>query len=175
MTMPELALRFILQHPAVSTVIPGMRKLRHVEAEPGGERRPGRCRAPLMDELRRHRWDRWIDIPSDGCEWPYGLWYTDLLPEDPKEPAVKEGIHPKYHEIEARCACGATWKTRSTKPELHLEICNNCHPFFTGRQKLIDTEGRVERFTKRFGVQTSESRKAAAKTKKTEKTAAAAK
>ena len=76
---------------------------------------------------------------------------------------MKEGIHPKYHEIEARCACGATWKTRSTKPELHLEICNNCHPFFTGRQKLVDTEGRVERFTKRFGVQTSESRKAAAK------------
>ena len=80
---------------------------------------------------------------------------------------MKEGIHPKYHEIEARCACGATWKTRSTKPELHLEICNNCHPFFTGRQKLVDTEGRVERFTKRFGVQTSESRKAAAKTAKT--------
>ena len=69
---------------------------------------------------------------------------------------MKEGIHPKYHDIEARCACGATWKTRSTKPELHLEICNNCHPFFTGRQKLIDTEGRVERFTKRFGAQTSE-------------------
>ena len=80
--------------------------------------------------------------------------------------SVKEGIHPKYHEIEARCACGATWKTRSTKPELHLEICNNCHPFFTGRQKLVDTEGRVERFTKRFGAQTSESRKAAAKAKK---------
>ena len=68
---------------------------------------------------------------------------------------MKEGIHPKYHEIEASCACGATWKTRSTKPELHLEICNNCHPFFTGRQKLVDTEGRVERFTKRFGAQTS--------------------
>src|SRR5437763_9568672 len=95
--------------------------------------------------------------------------------QDPKEQAVKEGIHPKYHDIEARCACGATWKTRSTKPELHLEICNNCHPFFTGRQKLIDTEGRVERFTKRFGVQTSETRKAAAKTAKTAKTAAAKK
>ena len=60
-------------------------------------------------------------------------------------------------------ASAATWTTRSTKNELHLEICNNCHPFFTGRQKLIDTEGRVERFTKRFGAQTSESRKAAAK------------
>ena len=83
-----------------------------------------------------------------------------------KEPVVKEGIHPKYFDVEARCACGATWKTRSTKQELHLEICNNCHPFFTGRQKLIDTEGRVERFTKRFGAQTVESRKQAAKSKK---------
>ena len=79
---------------------------------------------------------------------------------------MKEGIHPKYYDVEARCACGATWKTRSTKPELHLEICSNCHPFFTGKQKLIDTEGRVERFTKKFGAQTSESRKNAAKAKK---------
>jgi len=63
---------------------------------------------------------------------------------------VKEGIHPKYHNVEARCACGATWQTRSTKHELHLEICSNCHPFFTGRQKLIDTEGRVDRFNKRY-------------------------
>jgi large subunit ribosomal protein L31 len=84
-----------------------------------------------------------------------------------KELDVKEGIHPKYKEVDVRCACGATWKTRSTKDELRLEICSQCHPFFTGRQKLIDTEGRVERFTKKFGVQTSESRKAAAKAKKT--------
>lgn len=83
-----------------------------------------------------------------------------------EEHAVKEGIHPKYYEVEARCACGNTFKTRSTKPELHLEICSNCHPFFTGRQKLIDTEGRVERFTKKFGAQTSESRKKAEKAKK---------
>ena len=62
---------------------------------------------------------------------------------------MKEGIHPKYDEVEVRCACGNTFKTRSTKPELHLEICSACHPFFTGRQKLIDTEGRVERFTKK--------------------------
>jgi large subunit ribosomal protein L31 len=74
---------------------------------------------------------------------------------------VRAGIHPKYFEVEVRCACGNTFKTRSTKPELHLEICNQCHPFFTGRQKLIDTEGRVERFTKRFGSQTAEARKAA--------------
>src|SRR3954464_3440186 len=77
--------------------------------------------------------------------------------------AVKPGIHPKYFDVEARCACGATFKTRSTKPELHLEICSACHPFFTGRQKLIDTEGRVERFTKKYGAQTSEQRKTAAK------------
>ena len=85
---------------------------------------------------------------------------------------MKPGIHPKYFDVEARCACGNTFKTRSTKPELHLEICSNCHPFFTGRQKLIDTEGRVERFTKRFGAQSLEGRKTqtaankAAKTKK---------
>ncbi len=64
---------------------------------------------------------------------------------------MKQGIHPEYHEVEVRCACGATWHTRATKDELHLEICSNCHPFFTGRQKLIDTEGRVERFTKKYG------------------------
>jgi large subunit ribosomal protein L31 len=87
---------------------------------------------------------------------------------------VKEGIHPKYYEVEVRCACGATWKTRSTKPELRLEICSNCHPFFTGRQKLIDTEGRVERFTKKYGAQTSESRKQAAKAKKAAKAQPAA-
>jgi large subunit ribosomal protein L31 len=90
--------------------------------------------------------------------------------------AVKEGIHPKYQVVEVRCACGNTFKTRSTKPELHLEICSACHPFFTGRQKLIDTEGRVERFTKKFGAQTSEQRKTAAKAvKATKATAATAK
>ena len=79
---------------------------------------------------------------------------------------MKPDIHPKYVKANVHCACGATWETRSTKPEIRLEICSNCHPFFTGRQKLIDTEGRVERFTKKFGAQTSESRKKAAKSKK---------
>jgi large subunit ribosomal protein L31 len=84
---------------------------------------------------------------------------------------VKQGIHPKYEEVEVRCACGNTFKTRSTKPELHLEICSACHPFFTGRQKLIDTEGRVERFTKKFGAQTSAQRKTAATAAKAAKKA----
>jgi large subunit ribosomal protein L31 len=82
---------------------------------------------------------------------------------------VKDGIHPQYHEVEARCACGSTFQTKSTKPELHLEICSACHPFFTGRQKLIDTEGRVERFTKKFGAQTVEQRKQAAAAAKAKK------
>ena len=88
---------------------------------------------------------------------------------------MKEGIHPDYHEVEVRCACGTTWKTHSTKKELHLEICSSCHPFFTGRQKLIDTEGRVERFTKRFGAQTAEARKQATKAVKAAKAAKPAK
>src|SRR5687767_12261179 len=88
---------------------------------------------------------------------------------------VKEGIHPTYQEVDARCACGNTFKTRSTKPELHLEICSACHPFFTGRQKLIDTEGRVERFNKKFGLQTSEQRKTAEKAAKATKAATAKK
>jgi large subunit ribosomal protein L31 len=88
---------------------------------------------------------------------------------------VKPGIHPKYQEVEVRCACGNTFKTRSTKTELHLEICNMCHPFFTGKQKLIDTEGRVERFTKRFGTQTTEERKKVAAATKATKAAKATK
>ena len=80
-----------------------------------------------------------------------------------RETIMKDGIHPQYQEVDVHCACGATWKTRSTRKDLHLEICSNCHPFFTGRQKLIDTEGRVDRFTKKFGAQTVEQRKTAAK------------
>lgn len=63
---------------------------------------------------------------------------------------MKSGIHPKYHEVTVTCACGETFRTRSTNPELRLEICSKCHPFFTGRQKLIDSAGRVERFEKRY-------------------------
>ena len=88
---------------------------------------------------------------------------------------MKPSIHPKYHEVTVWCACGHSWKTHSTKPELHLEICSNCHPFFTGRQKLIDTEGRVERFTKRFGAQSATARKDADKATKAAKAAKASK
>ena len=79
---------------------------------------------------------------------------------------MKPALHPEYHEVTVHCACGATWQTRSTKKDLHLEICSNCHPFFTGRQKLIDTEGRVDRFTKKYGAQTVEKQMTAAKAAK---------
>ncbi len=72
---------------------------------------------------------------------------------------MRADIHPQYHEVDVRCACGATWKTRSTRQELHLDICSSCHPFFTGRQKLVDTEGRVERFMKKYGKVTVEGRR----------------
>ena len=64
---------------------------------------------------------------------------------------MKPGVHPEYDEIEVRCACGNTFKTRSTKKEMRLEICSACHPFFTGKQKLVDTAGMVERFERRYG------------------------
>jgi large subunit ribosomal protein L31 len=67
---------------------------------------------------------------------------------------MKSGIHPEYHEVEVHCACGQSFKTRSTKTELRLEICSNCHPFYTGKQKLIDTAGMVEKFERRYGKQT---------------------
>jgi len=95
--------------------------------------------------------------------------YTFFFVPVAEELTVKPGIHPKYHDVEVRCACGNTFKTKSTKPELHLEICSACHPFFTGRQKLIDTEGRVDRFTKRFGAQSVEARKAQATANKAAK------
>jgi len=63
---------------------------------------------------------------------------------------VKSGIHPKYYDVEITCACGATYKTRSTRKSINVEICSNCHPFFTGKQKLIDTAGRVERFLRKY-------------------------
>jgi len=66
---------------------------------------------------------------------------------------MKEGIHPTYQKAVVRCACGETFETRSTKPDIRVEICSKCHPFFTGKQKLVDTGGRVEKFKKRFGLQ----------------------
>jgi large subunit ribosomal protein L31 len=64
---------------------------------------------------------------------------------------MKQKIHPKYVETTVTCGCGNTWKTRSTKEKIHVEICSNCHPFYTGQQRLVDTAGRVEKFQRKYG------------------------
>ncbi len=64
---------------------------------------------------------------------------------------MKEKIHPEYKEAKVICACGETFTTRSTKPLIKVDICSKCHPFYTGKQKIVDTEGRVEKFMKKYG------------------------
>ena len=68
---------------------------------------------------------------------------------------MKKDIHPSYKLMKVNCACGNTFETRSTTKELRLEICGACHPFFTGKERLIDTAGRVERFKRRYGTKTA--------------------
>ncbi len=65
---------------------------------------------------------------------------------------MKAKIHPEYVEATVHCACGNTWETRATKPQLRVEVCSRCHPFFTGEQRIVDTAGRVERFKRRYGM-----------------------
>ena len=66
---------------------------------------------------------------------------------------MKEGIHPEYKEAVVKCHCGETFTTRSTREKINVEICSKCHPFYTGKQKLVDSGGRVEKFRKRFGIE----------------------
>lgn len=66
---------------------------------------------------------------------------------------MKEGIHPKYEEATVTCACGEVFKTRSVKSDIRVEVCSKCHPFYTGKQKLVDAGGRVDRFKKRFNIE----------------------
>jgi len=81
---------------------------------------------------------------------------------------MKENIHPEYDDCLVICACGNTFKTRSTKKEIRVEICSQCHPFYTGRQKLIDSAGRVEKFRKKYAAPAlgAAVKKSAPKTKK---------
>jgi large subunit ribosomal protein L31 len=68
---------------------------------------------------------------------------------------MKAGIHPTYGEATVRCSCGNTFTTRSTSSDLHVELCSECHPFYTGKQKLVDTGGRIDRFERRYGKRKS--------------------
>ena len=65
---------------------------------------------------------------------------------------MKKDIHPKYQTVSVRCGCGNTFETKSTAKEIHAEICSQCHPFYTGKQKFVDTAGRIERFKKKYGM-----------------------
>ena len=65
---------------------------------------------------------------------------------------MKRDIHPNYVEITVTCGCGSTFKTRSTGKDLHLDVCSQCHPFYTGKQKLVDTAGRVDKFRQKYGI-----------------------
>jgi large subunit ribosomal protein L31 len=73
---------------------------------------------------------------------------------------VKKGIHPKYGPSKISCACGNVIETKSTKPEMKIEVCSVCHPFFTGKQRVVDTTGRVEKFKKRYGLDKAKEEKA---------------
>lgn len=88
---------------------------------------------------------------------------------------MQEGIHPNYQLAMVSCACGYSFQTRSTKKEIRVEICSNCHPFFTGKQKLIDSAGRVERFAKRFEKTEGKTVHRKAKSKAAQKTSLAKK
>ena len=65
---------------------------------------------------------------------------------------MKAEIHPEYVDATITCGCGQSWQTRATKPDIRIEICSTCHPFFTGEQRIVDTAGRVERFRRRYGI-----------------------
>ncbi|HMC23390.1 MAG TPA: 50S ribosomal protein L31 [Thermoanaerobaculia bacterium] len=77
---------------------------------------------------------------------------------------MKTEIHPQYHQVQVHCACGETWTTGSTKKELRVEICSKCHPFFTGKQKLVDSAGRIDRFQQRYSKKATGAKATGAKT-----------
>ncbi len=131
-----------------------------LEAARGGRqrqaRRQARGQAPgHAIELRAVRGDHREGRPPDAPgrrrrpELPGHLSPASLVAAARLESRMKPDIHPEYGPSHVRCTCGNEFWTRSTKPELHVEICSNCHPFYTGRQKLVDTGGRVERFRRR--------------------------
>jgi large subunit ribosomal protein L31 len=72
---------------------------------------------------------------------------------------LKKDIHPAYKMVTVKCACGNTFETRSTAKEIHIDICSNCHPFFTGKQKLIDTAGRGEKYMKKYSLDKNKAKK----------------
>ncbi len=77
---------------------------------------------------------------------------NEINSDERGEQYMREGIHPDYKTATVKCACGEVFETRSTRESINVEICSKCHPFYTGKQKLVDTGGRVEKFRKKFGM-----------------------
>ena len=96
-------------------------------------------------------------LPAERNAVHYGWVGTLWSPYE--EIQMKSATHPDYVTASVRCSCGNTFTTRSVKPELRVELCNECHPFFTGKQKLVDTGGRVERFERRYGARKGQAKK----------------
>jgi len=106
--------------------------------------------SPQSPRVRREK----KELPDGGWRsYTKGFdgWAGETLPDHDEDP-MKQGIHPKYHKVTVTCACGNRFETGSTKQEIRLELCSACHPFYTGKQKLVDTAGRIERFQKRYGM-----------------------
>ena len=88
------------------------------------------------------------------CYYRSRVGHESLAATIPREVSkVKEGIHPDYQQTTIKCACGEVIETGSTKKDIRIEICSKCHPFYTGKQKLVDTSGRVEKFNRKFGLE----------------------
>jgi len=96
-------------------------------------------------------------LVGDQAEWKVDFslfcWYSlkFRIVWMKEEFLMKKGIHPELHEVTVRCSCGAEFKTLSTKEEIHIEICSQCHPFFTGKQKIVDSAGKIEKFRRKYG------------------------
>ena len=105
------------------------------------------------DDRRGRRWLPIVVAAREFIEYPslFSARQAHPEPNPERDWIMKKEIHPELHLVTVTCACGNTFDTYSTKEELRLEICNACHPFFTGKQKFVDTAGRVERFRQRYG------------------------
>ena len=107
--------------------------------------------ASVLGPIRRRLWENFLGGGSYICGSADVGAILLLRTSGLKELSVKSKIHPRYQTCNVHCACGNTFVTRSTMPRISVDICSACHPFFTGKQKFVDTAGRVERFSKKFG------------------------
>ena len=116
----------------------------------GGYQPPAQENAAESTKKSLHFPDLYATIRFAPCN--YGPPTTIMAAFDEEIMTMKQGIHPNYKQTTIRCACGNVIETGSTKQNITVEICSKCHPFFTGKQKLVDTSGRVDKFNKKYGI-----------------------